>query len=187
MCSNCQQNNCGCSETTVSYHVCNTCPPDACACPVKLSTDCVTFEAPEPLSCSGIEPGTILTDVIQQLDEYICTAIDQINASINIVNVGAGAEVYKGIDGIGRRELKTITSTNNSVTINENTDTINLSVSVPTDQNNFVRFLIINPNDLPSNYTEQDVCDYVLALPSGQRTILETDSKWNIIIGNSIS
>lgn len=50
------------------------------------------------------------------------------------------------------------------------------------NQNNFVRQLFIDVNDLPPNYTVQDVCDYILALPESERTILETDSKWNIII-----
>ncbi len=125
---NCQQNNCGCSETTVSYNHCHECPPEPCDCAVKdLSTDCIILTIPDSLTCSGIEPGTILTEAIQQLDEYICTAIGQVNASINIVNVGTGAEIYKGIDGIGRRELKTITS-DGSVTIVENADNIELSV-----------------------------------------------------------
>lgn len=50
------------------------------------------------------------------------------------------------------------------------------------NQDNFVRDLVINVNDLPSNYTDQDVCDYINALPDGDKTIAETDSKWNVII-----
>lgn len=50
------------------------------------------------------------------------------------------------------------------------------------NQDNFVRDLIININDLPSNYTDQDVCDYINALPDGSKTIADTDSKWNVII-----
>jgi hypothetical protein len=49
-------------------------------------------------------------------------------------------------------------------------------------QDNFVRDLIINENDLPVGYVEQDICDYILNLPASERTIAETDSKWNIII-----
>ena len=60
-------------------------------------------------------------------------------------------------------------------------------MSYALDQNNFVRQLLINEFDLPSNYTEQDIIDYVLALPLSDRTIAETDSKWNIIIYNTTS
>lgn len=50
------------------------------------------------------------------------------------------------------------------------------------NQNNFVRDLVINVYDLPNNYTDQDVCDYINALPDADKTIAETDSKWNVII-----
>lgn len=51
------------------------------------------------------------------------------------------------------------------------------------EQDNFVRQLLININDLPEDYTEQDVCDYINNLPPSERTIAETDSKWNVIVG----
>lgn len=54
-------------------------------------------------------------------------------------------------------------------------------------QNNFVRQLIISKYDLPDPFTEQDICNYILALPEAERTILETDSKWNVLIINFIS
>jgi hypothetical protein len=60
-------------------------------------------------------------------------------------------------------------------------------IQVDGNQDNFVRSLIINVNNLPSNYTEQDICDYILSLPKIERTIAETDSKWNIIIEDSPS
>ena len=47
---------------------------------------------------------------------------------------------------------------------------------------NYVRYLSININDLPNNYVKQDICDYVLNLPIEEKTIASTDSKWNIII-----
>lgn len=51
-----------------------------------------------------------------------------------------------------------------------------------TDQNNFVRNIIISTYDLPQPYFPQDIINYILTLPEEERTILETDSKWNIII-----
>ena len=52
-----------------------------------------------------------------------------------------------------------------------------------TEQNNFVRNILISPLDLPDEYSKQDICDYILTLPESERTIAETDSKLNIIIG----
>jgi hypothetical protein len=54
-------------------------------------------------------------------------------------------------------------------------------------QNNYVRQLFIYSDGLPVNYTEQDICNYILLLPANQRTILPTDSKWNVIILGPIS
>lgn len=174
MCSNCQTNNCGCQEPV--YDLCNKCVPEPCTCPVEITTNCITLA--ENLECSGVEAGTNFTEAIQQLDEYVCSSISELGASINLVNVGGGAQIYKGVDGIGRKEIKTLTS-DSSLTITENINTINLSVN----QNNFVRFLVINPSSLPEEYSEQDICDYILSLPASSRTVLDTDSKWNIIIG----
>lgn len=125
MCNQCQQSICSCQQ----QNICQTCPPEPCACPIPdLSTNCIILGTTEPLSCSGIEPGTILTEAIEQFDEYICEAISQINASINLTNLGGGTEIYKGIDNLGKRQLRTITSEDDSVTITQNPDTIDLAV-----------------------------------------------------------
>lgn len=50
------------------------------------------------------------------------------------------------------------------------------------NQNNFVRDLVINVYDLPVNFTAQDVCNYINALPTNEKTIVDTDSKWNVLI-----
>ena len=177
MCNNCQKNNCGCKEKTVNYDLCNDCPDEPCTCPIKdLSTDCLILA--EDLSCSGVLGGTNFTEALKQFDQFVCDSTSQLGGSTTLISVGNGAEVYKGIDGLGRREIKSITSTDNSVVITETTDTINLS----TNQNNFARQLLIDINDLPQDYTEEDICDYILALPDSERTILDTDSKWNIIV-----
>jgi len=126
MCNNCQQNNCGC-QPEPTFSLCNPlCPPEPCTCPVSdLSTDCIVLA--QDLECSGVSAGTVFTEAMQQFDEYICTAIAELGASINLVNVGAGAQIYKGVDGIGRKQIKTITS-DGSVIITENENDIELSV-----------------------------------------------------------
>jgi hypothetical protein len=50
-------------------------------------------------------------------------------------------------------------------------------------QNNFVRKLDILEADLSGTGTiEEQICEYILLLPNIERTILETDSKWNVVI-----
>lgn len=64
-----------CDKCNSSATICS--PATECSCPVKdLSTDCVQYTG-DDLACSGIKKGTILTEFLQQLDEFICGAISQ--------------------------------------------------------------------------------------------------------------
>lgn len=130
MCNKCQTNNCGCNTVEV-IKICNTCKPvESCDCAVKdLSTDCILYKGAR-LDCSGIEKNTQLTDVIQQMDEYICEAISNLNVSANLVNVGDGAKVYKGVDGIGRKQIRSIKGSG-GVTVTETADTIVIGATLP--------------------------------------------------------
>lgn len=151
------------------------CITQDCACEVFISTDCVTLS--EDLVCSNIPKGLTETEVLKQLDAYICERFQSVENFLDIVNVGGGVGIYKGISVIGKKELRSLLS-DGTVSIIQNSDTITFSIN----QDNFVRQIIINENDLPINYTTQDVIDYVLLLPTSERTILSTDSKFNIII-----
>ena len=54
-------------------------------------------------------------------------------------------------------------------------------------QDNFVRVLQIPENLLSGVGTEEEqICEYILSLQEANRTILETDSKWNIVITDAI-
>lgn len=180
----CQKNNCGCSEKVITYDLCNKCPSEACTCEVEITTNCITLA--EDLPCSGVSAGSNFTEALQQIDEFICDAVAQIGQPTNLVNVGSGSQIYKGVDGVGRREIRTITSSDNSATVTQNEDTINITVP-EVDQNNFVRQILINTANLPQNYTKQDIANYILTLPANSRTIEDTDSKWNVIIFESAS
>ena len=91
-------------------HQCNTqplCSQNDCSCPVKdLSTDCVLYTGVD-LTCSGIPSKTILTDLIEQLDEFICT-LSQQSSSINLVNIGTGSGIYRNTTLTGDKELRSI-------------------------------------------------------------------------------
>ena len=54
-------------------------------------------------------------------------------------------------------------------------------------QDNFVRVLEIPENLLSGIGTdEEQICEYILSLQQANRTILETDSKWNIVITDAV-
>jgi hypothetical protein len=117
---------CNCNQPIVKTSLCSSkpkCQPKDCSCPVKdLSTDCVLYTG-NNLACSNIESGTILTELIQQLDEFICSALTA-NQNLSLVNIGPGSGIYRGINLLGERELRTLISSNNSISIFQNTDTI---------------------------------------------------------------
>lgn len=138
------------------------CAPNDCSCPVKdLSTDCVLYTGND-LNCSGIQSQTILTELIQQLDEFICVLVEQSIFSTVLISVGSGADVYKGVDLQGRKEIKRINAVGDLVTVNPNTNDI--SISIDEDElANFVSDLIpglenvgngteVYKFDTPTNY-----------------------------------
>ena len=51
------------------------------------------------------------------------------------------------------------------------------------DQNNFVRLIFVDIESLPEKYSTQHIIDKVLSLPANKRTIGDTDSLTNIVVG----
>lgn len=124
----------------------------SCNCVQKdMSTDCSVYTG-DDLTCSGILKNTVLTTVIQQLDEFICTVRDEILLYVaqvtTLLNIGGGAEVFKQANGLGNKELRTIVSENTThLDVVQNADTIGirggvhrLELDSPTD----ILSLIVN-------------------------------------------
>lgn len=114
-------NDCGCPKTE------NQCAPDTCTCPVLgMTTDCITVSA--DLTCSNILKGQTQTEVLKQLDTFICSKFDSISNFMQLVNVGTGTGVYKGINGVGAKELKTLLGSN-LITLTNNANEIVITVN----------------------------------------------------------
>lgn len=47
--------------------------------------------------------------------------------------------------------------------------------------------LEIDIYDLPNNYTNQDICNYINNLPPSERTIVSDDSLWYIVIAYGVN
>ena len=95
-------------------HECNKkplCKQNDCSCPVKdLSTDCVLYTG-ENLDCINIYSGTILTEVIQELHEFICKFAEAVGgggSSFNLINIGTGSGIYRNTTLTGNKELRSI-------------------------------------------------------------------------------
>lgn len=119
-CNKCKNicNDCECTCKT-------SCAPH-CECPVKLDSDCVTVRN-STFTCSSIEDAQTLTEVLNQIDAFICEKFDLTVSFFSLLNVGGGAQVYKGVDGIGRKLIRTLVNAS-LITITQNTDTITISL-----------------------------------------------------------
>jgi hypothetical protein len=139
---------CNCNETP-TYNKCNKCKPctstQPCDCPVNIQTKCVTIE--EELPCSDIPAGTILTEALVLLDAFICKVREDLINSFTLKNIGLGAKIYKGVDTLGRKELRTITKIGNLITVTENADDVAISI----DENALDEFIEDNQTTYSAN------------------------------------
>lgn len=146
--------NCG---NTISTSNCQT---TDCACPVKdLSTDCVLYTGND-LPCTEIKTGTLLTEVFGQLDTYLCDLSTQLANAFSLISVGEGVRVYKGVDGIGRKEIRSLVSPDGFLSIGLSTDnreiefSINTQVLKPFVQANQITYSVSNVGTGASVYKE---------------------------------
>jgi hypothetical protein len=111
--------------TTCNTNCNSTCSPTPCACTIYLSTDCITTT--EDLTCSNILKSQTLSEVLTQLDAYICERFTSVEEFIKLINVGTGAQVYKGDTILGKKQLRTLLDSN-LINLVQGTDDITISV-----------------------------------------------------------
>ena len=120
---------CNCNDQY--QHPCAQTPcitPQDCACPTILKTDCSVYNG-DDLPVTGIKKNTIETNMWQQLDAYLGKLKTDLLGGMNLVNLGTiGARIYKGIDLLGRKEIRRLIKIGNLVTVTENTDDISVGI-----------------------------------------------------------
>jgi hypothetical protein len=115
---------CNCSTTTETT-ICSQ--PQVCeGCKVFLSSDCIN-NFKEDLPCSNILKGQTLTETIVQLDAHICERFGTIENFFDLINVGTGTQIYKGISLLGKKEIRTLLDSN-LINIVQGTNDITISV-----------------------------------------------------------
>jgi hypothetical protein len=108
-----------------------------CTCKTRLSTDCITLK--EDLVCSNVLKSQTLTEALKLLDAYICERFESLENFFDLINVGSGSQIYKGISNIGKKQLRTLVNSN-LITITQGTDTITIAV----DETNLIPFIKAN-------------------------------------------
>lgn len=132
-------NPCGCHETP--------CQETNCSCDVFISSDCVN-NVKSTFTCLNIASNLTLTETLEAMDSAICDKVASITNYLTLVNVGGQAEVYKGTNNLGQKELRTISNNGELVPLIEilqNTNTVDI---IPNRENltDFVENLIPNYN-----------------------------------------
>ena len=123
---------CNCGNTITTNTICTTCVPTDCACPIKdFSTDCIQYTG-DNLPCTEILQGTLMTEVILQLDTYLCDLSEQLANSFSLISIGDGTRVFRGVDGIGRKEIRSLISTNTIITIDLSVDDKEIEIGLDT-------------------------------------------------------
>lgn len=116
-CSN--NNNCGCNHTPCSGI-------NDCACKIFLSSDCINDVKAE-FECLSISSNLTLTQTLEAMDSQICEKFETVTNYFTLLNVGSGVGVYKGVNLLGQKELKSLASLSNLLTITSNTNTIDFN------------------------------------------------------------
>ena len=171
--SPCHQNNTPCGQQPCS-------PIEDCSCPTRLNSECVTYNG-DNLECSGIETGLDLNQTLQLLDAYICDAISQINNSINLINIGDGLQIYAGIDALGRRKIRTLTSNDDSVVIELSEDGNEIDLSVENVELEDGATTIVNGDGADTPYSVE-VVNLQKVLTTFPYTINVLDDKYTIFV-----
>lgn len=104
------------------------CSQKTCGCPIPdLSAKCVVYDG-EKLHCIGADTPDNLNSLIKKFDKAICQKLDFILEKGNLINVGGGVELYQGINQQGQKEIRTLVSSDGSVTIELDDDTVDIKV-----------------------------------------------------------
>lgn len=130
------ENNCGCSQPT--------CQETSCACAVYISSDCVNDVKAE-FTCLPIESHLTLTQTLEAMDSAICDKFDEFDSHFQLTNTGTGAEVYKGVNLLGQKEIRKINAVGDLITVTQNTNDMSISID-ETELETFVEDLIPNYN-----------------------------------------
>lgn len=103
------------------------CTSGDCGCKVLISSDCVN-KVDVDLACASILKGQTLSEVLTQLDAYICQRFESVENFVQLANIGTGSQIYKGVNIFGKKELRTLLESN-LVSLVQGTETITVSIN----------------------------------------------------------
>ena len=112
---------CNCEQITCNE--CNSLSDPQCNCPVKLDSVCVIYYG-DALTTISVVEGDTLESILAEINTYLSTL-----ASGLYTNIGTGAGVYKQINTLSQVELRTLLSSDSSLTVTEGANSIDIKLN----------------------------------------------------------
>lgn len=112
------------------------CQEKDCSCKVYITSDCVN-NVKAVFECLNIETGLDLTQTLEAMDAALCERFEAITNFFTLINTGTGANVYKGNNLLGQKEIRKINAVGDLVTVTQNT----LDISISIDEEELINFV----------------------------------------------
>ena len=107
----------------------NDCTPKCGDLSAPISASSVIYKG-NILTCIGAEIPDTLESIVHKLDQAICDKLEDIGSLTQLANTGGGIELYLGDSNTGKKEIATLRSPDDSVSIVYNSETKEVDIEV---------------------------------------------------------
>jgi len=111
----------------------NDCTPKCGDLSAPISASSVIYKG-NILTCIGAEIPDTLESIVHKLDQAICDKLKDIGSLTELANTGGGIELYLGESNTGKKEIATLRSPDDSVSIVYNSETKEVDIEVDSPQ-----------------------------------------------------
>jgi len=152
----------------------NDCTPKCGDLSAPISASSVIYKG-NILTCIGAEIPDTLESIVHKLDQAICDKLEDIGSLTQLANTGGGIEMYLGDSNTGKKEIATLRSPDDSVSIVYNSETKEVDIEVDFPQ---IQSYIFSSDDGSVNITtneEGNEVDFSINFPDQEFLTLNSD------------
>jgi hypothetical protein len=161
----------------------NDCTPKCGDLSAPISASSVIYKG-NILTCIGAEIPDTLESIVHKLDQAICDKLKDIGSLTQLANTGGGIELYLGDSNTGKKEIATLRSPDDSVSIVYNSETKEVDIEVDFPQ---IQSYIFSSDDGSVDITtneEGNEVDFSIDFPDQEFLTLESDGSVTITDGS---
>jgi len=162
----------------------NDCTPKCGDLSAPISASSVIYKG-NILTCIGAEIPDTLESIVHKLDQAICDKLKDIGSLTQLANTGGGIELYLGDSNTGKKEIATLRSPDDSVSIVFNSETKEVDIEVDFPQ---IQSYIFSSDDGSVDITtneEGNEVDFSINFPD-QEILDITSSDGSIVITDGL-